>query len=218
MALAGKLRNIATLVEAGIVRPDRPDRLLRAGLALRRFGATPAAGYAAAAARRPDRVAVVDERGELTFAEVHRRTNALAHALGDHGVNEGDGVAIMCRNHRGFVEATVACSKLGAHALYLNTSFAAPQLADVLAREAPSAVIYDEDNRRGFFEPVCTHPGHLRRRLAQALMFAGLGLLQAAGAREVTVETGDMIPANALYDSIGFSEVYKTFCWKKIFN
>ena len=51
----------------------------------------------------------------------------------------------MCRNHRGFVEATVACSKLGASALYLNTAFAGPQITDVLAREEPAAVIYDED-------------------------------------------------------------------------
>ncbi len=51
----------------------------------------------------------------------------------------------MCRNHRGFVEATVACSKLGAGALYLNTAFAGPQITDVLAREDPVAVIYDDE-------------------------------------------------------------------------
>jgi fatty-acyl-CoA synthase len=51
----------------------------------------------------------------------------------------------MCRNHRGFVEATVACSKLGASALYLNTAFAGPQITDVIARENPVAVIYDEE-------------------------------------------------------------------------
>ncbi len=54
-------------------------------------------------------------------------------------------MAIMCRNHRGFVESTIACSKLGAGALYLNTAFAAPQIADVLERENPLAVIYDEE-------------------------------------------------------------------------
>ncbi len=43
----------------------------------------------------------------------------------------------MCRNHRGFVEATVACSKLGASALYLNTAFAGPQIADVLRARGP---------------------------------------------------------------------------------
>ena len=56
------------------------------------------------------------------------------------GVSAGDGVAIMARNHRGFVEATVACSKLGAGALYLNTAFAGPQLAEVIAREDPVMV------------------------------------------------------------------------------
>ena len=51
----------------------------------------------------------------------------------------------MCRNHRGFIDATVACAKLGARALYLNTAFAGPQIADVLAREGPRALIYDEE-------------------------------------------------------------------------
>ena len=51
----------------------------------------------------------------------------------------------MCRNHRGFIDATVACSKLGAGGLYLNTAFAGPQIADVIAREKPRALIYDEE-------------------------------------------------------------------------
>ena len=56
---------------------------------------------------------IVDELGTLTFSEVHTRTNALAHSLSDLGIVEGDGVGIMCRNHRGFVDAVVACSALG---------------------------------------------------------------------------------------------------------
>ena len=76
---------------------------------------------------------------------MHRRTNALARELNKAGISEGDGVAIMCRNHRGFVEATVACSKLGAGALYLNTAFAGPQITDVLEREDPRG----RDLRRG---------------------------------------------------------------------
>ena len=64
----------------------------------------------------------------------------------------------MCRNHRYFVEATVATSKLGADALYLNTAFAGPQIADVLEREKPVALIYDEE----FAELV--HAGGRRRK------------------------------------------------------
>jgi fatty-acyl-CoA synthase len=51
----------------------------------------------------------------------------------------------MCRNHRGFIEATLACAKLGASALYLNTMFAGPQLVEVTRREGPKALVYDEE-------------------------------------------------------------------------
>ena len=140
-----RLQAALAILQTGIASPTRPDRLTRALVALRRWGASPAAGYAVAAIRHPRRAALVDERGMLTYEEVHRRTNALACELRRAGVGERDSVAIMCRNHRGFIEATVACSKLGTGALYLNTAFAGPQIADVLAREEPVAVIYDEE-------------------------------------------------------------------------
>ena len=143
--IAGKAQTVATLTSAGILRPQRPDRLYHALRALIRWGATPAAGYKAAASRHPDRLALIDESGTLTFAQVHERSNALAHALRAEGVRAGDRVAIMCRNHRGWVESYVAVNKLGAHALFLNTAFSGPQLTDVAEREDPVAVIFDEE-------------------------------------------------------------------------
>src|SRR5271168_3432271 len=140
-----KLLVARALIDTGMFEPLRPDRVLQSLVALRRWGATPAGAYSGAAARHPDRAAIIDERGVLSFGQLNRRTNALAHELRKAGIAEGDGVAIMCRNHRGFVEATVACSKLGAGALYLNTAFAGPQITDVLAREDPVAVIYDDE-------------------------------------------------------------------------
>ncbi len=143
--VAGKLQTVATLAGVGIIRPQRPDRLLNAVSALIRWGATPAAGYKAAASRYPDRLALIDESGTLTFQEVHERSNALAHALAAEGVGPGSRVGIMCRNHRGWVEAYVATNKLGAHALFFNTAFSGPQMADVAEREDPVAIIFDEE-------------------------------------------------------------------------
>jgi fatty-acyl-CoA synthase len=140
-----KLLIAKSLIDTGMFEPLRPDRVVQSLVALRRWGATPAGAYSGAAARHPDRAALVDERGVLSFAQLHLRTNALAHELRKAGIAEGEDVAIMCRNHRGFIEATVACSKLGAGALYLNTAFAGPQITDVLAREDPVAVVYDEE-------------------------------------------------------------------------
>ena len=137
--------NVKVLIEAGIVRPTRPDRLAGVLRELRRWGASPAAGVAAAAIRYPDETMIVDELGGLSFAEVHERSNKLAHALADQGIGEGDGIAILARNHRGFVDAVLAASKIGANALFMNTMFSGPQLVDVLEREDPKAVVYDEE-------------------------------------------------------------------------
>ncbi|HXF01083.1 MAG TPA: AMP-binding protein, partial [Solirubrobacterales bacterium] len=137
--------NVRTLAEAGVIRPVRPDKLALTFRVLARWGASPAAGITGAAINHPDQAMVEDEAGTLTFAEIHRRSNALARGLAAEGVHEGDGIAIMCRNHRGFVEATLAVSKLGANGLYMNTAFASPQLAGVVEREAPVALIYDAE-------------------------------------------------------------------------
>jgi fatty-acyl-CoA synthase len=51
----------------------------------------------------------------------------------------------MCRNHRGFVDISLAVAKLGGDVLYLNTAFAGPQLVDVLEREKPTLVVHDEE-------------------------------------------------------------------------
>ncbi len=152
-------RSVKTLVDAGVIAPTRPDRLLRAGRSLVRWGTTSAGAIAVSAARNPDRPAVVDELGTLSYAEISRRANALASSLAAHGVRPGDGVAIMCRNHRGFMDVSIACSRLGAHALYLNTMFAAPQLTDVVERENATAIVYDQE-----FASVVEHARAERKR------------------------------------------------------
>jgi acyl-CoA synthetase (AMP-forming)/AMP-acid ligase II len=142
---ATKFFTARTLAGAGVLRPQRPDHLIGALRGLLRFGPTPAGGYTASAQRYGGETAIIDELGTLTFDEVHRRTNALAHALAAEGIREGDAVGVMCRNHRGFIDSVVACSKLGAHVLFLNTAFSGPQLKDVAEREEPKALIFDHE-------------------------------------------------------------------------
>jgi acyl-CoA synthetase (AMP-forming)/AMP-acid ligase II len=161
-ALGDAAFELRVFSEVGLIRPMRPDKLARVAERYIRWGAAPALGSAANAITHPDSTAIIDEAGALTWMETHRRSNALARALRDEGIGVGDGVAIMCRNHRYFIEATMACSKLGAVALYLNTSFAGPQLADVMEREHPGAMIYDQE----FSEMLSGVKGGMRRYVA----------------------------------------------------
>jgi acyl-CoA synthetase (AMP-forming)/AMP-acid ligase II len=144
-AALDKAFEVRVLREAGVVGLHRPDKSVKVVSAFLRWGASPALGITTAAIHYPDEPALIDERGSLTFEQLHRRSNALAHAFERMGIGYGDGVGIMCRNHRGFIEATLAAAKLGASALYLNTMFAGPQLAEVTRREGPKVLVYDEE-------------------------------------------------------------------------
>jgi acyl-CoA synthetase (AMP-forming)/AMP-acid ligase II len=144
-AASDKAFEIKVLREAGVLAPQRPDKSAKVISAFLRWGASPALGSTTAAIRYPHETALIDERGSLTFEQMHLRTNSLAHALERMGIGPGDGVGIMCRNHRGFIETTLAAAKLGASALYLNTMFAGPQLVEVTRREAPKVLVYDEE-------------------------------------------------------------------------
>ena len=61
------------------------------------------------------------------------------------GINAGDSVGVLCRNHRYIVELGGTLAKMGAHAVYLNTGFASHQLQSVYEREGAVALVHDEE-------------------------------------------------------------------------
>lgn len=143
--LSETLGLIGTMRRAGLIAPMRPDRYVRIAAAMRREGMGMTSGFASAAQRCPDRPGLIDERGSLTWRELDERCNTLAAGLQGLPSGQPRVIGIMCRNHRGFVEALVAADRIGSDILLLNTSFAGPALADVVAREGVDAVIYDEE-------------------------------------------------------------------------
>jgi len=125
---------LGSMVRAGIIAPMRPDKYLRIVGVVRREGLAVTSGFAMSAQRCPDRPALIDELGSLTYRQLDERANALTAALQGLPGGTPEVVAIMCRNHRGFVEALIAANRIGADVLLLNTSFAGPALADVVNR------------------------------------------------------------------------------------
>jgi acyl-CoA synthetase (AMP-forming)/AMP-acid ligase II len=143
--IGGSAEALKTLVRTGLLAPMRPDKYWRIIDAIRREGMTATFAFASAAQRCPDRAAIIDEIGALTWREIDQRGNALAAALERLPGGTPETIGIMCRNHRGFVEALVAANRVGADMVLLNTSFAGPALAEVADREQLDAIVYDQE-------------------------------------------------------------------------
>ncbi|UGT39792.1 acyl-CoA synthetase [Nocardia yamanashiensis] len=131
-------------MDTGLVRMESPLPLLSAATSMLRYG-TIAAGLGLSAARYPDRTALIDELGSLTFAELEERSNRLANAWRERGLKPREGVAILARNHRGLLDAVFAAAKCGARIILLNTDFAGPQIRDVATREGTDLLVYDDE-------------------------------------------------------------------------
>lgn len=138
------LHSIRILYRAGLVPFPRIDQGIRSLRLVRKIG--PIAGAVRMSARRdPRKIGLVDERGSLTFLQLERRSNALARAWAERGLGENSVIGVLCRDHRGLVEAMLASGKLGARLVLMNTGFAKPQFVDVVEREKVSALVYDEE-------------------------------------------------------------------------
>lgn len=137
-------RRVSAVARSGLLGPVRPDVLVRIAREADARGAI--AGTAVGAAIRwGDRPLLTDVAGTLTAREIDDRSNAIARWLIDGGARPGDGAAILCRNHRGFVDAMFGAMKAGMRVVFLNTGFAGPQIAEVCEREGVQTLLFDRE-------------------------------------------------------------------------
>lgn len=115
------------------------------GVAALRWDVTPAAAVAVSARRFPHRIALIDDDGPITYRALDDESTALARALASRGVDATSRVAILCRNHRGFLHAVVATGRLGADHILMNTGLAGAQLTEVLREQRADVLIVDAD-------------------------------------------------------------------------
>ncbi|MQY23725.1 2-succinylbenzoate--CoA ligase [Nocardia sp. RB20] len=133
------------MLTTGVVRTYRPDRIFRQLSNLSAWGFTLAGGYAAAAAHSPRRTAIIDDRGERTFRQVHTRSHALASAMGELGLGAGDSIGVLSRNHAEMVEIMSAASKLGVDAILFNLGQPAGRIAEIAETTGIAMLFTDPD-------------------------------------------------------------------------
>jgi fatty-acyl-CoA synthase len=156
--LAVAARQVNVLRRAGVVDLRHPARALGKTRAVKALGPI-AGGIRAEASASPERLALIDEDGSLTYGELDLRTDAIAQCWRTQGIGGDSVVAALCRDHRGLVETMVATAKLGARLVLMNTGFSGVQLHDVAVREGVTAFVADSE----FAAVVVELPGFVIR-------------------------------------------------------
>lgn len=82
----------------------------------------------------PGRIAFEDivSGDQVSYLELHQRTGRTTALLADLGVNQGDRVALLCRNRIEFFELLFACARLGAILVPLNWRMPGQELAPLM--------------------------------------------------------------------------------------
>ena len=99
---------------------------------------------AAFAEQKPDAVALVDDQGTRTWAELDQRVNRLANGLRDQGLSVGDTLVIVTGNRREWFEVTLACAHIGVTFVPVNWHWVAEEVAYVLGDSGATAVVTDD--------------------------------------------------------------------------
>ncbi|MGW4773090.1 AMP-binding protein [Nocardia sp. NPDC004278] len=133
------------IASTGVGRTYRLDLGVKQIARLAKWGFNLAGGYAAAAAHSPRRVAIVDDHGSRTFAEVHERSQLLAGALAALGLGYGDAIGLLAHNHAGMVETMVAAGKLGVDVVLLNAGLSARRIEEIVQHHRLAHLFVDTD-------------------------------------------------------------------------
>ncbi len=140
------------------------------------------------ALRTPDKTALVDDHGAISYRAAEAAANRLSCWLVAQGIRAGDRVALILPNGIAFIVAEIAILRLGAVKVPLNIRFAVPEVLYALADCAPTGLIATAD-----------YAGRVLRERAlvpSLAVFVAVGG-EAAGAMpyESIVMTGNEIPA-----------------------
>lgn len=136
---------VRALLWSGLLGPPSPIATLRLLREIYRGGTNLYTLLAISAARFPDRTAIIDDDGALSYREVQARTESLANDLACDGVGPGQAVGVMCRNGRNFVTAVFATSLVGADVVLVNTEFRRDALAGALSAHQIRTMFCDKE-------------------------------------------------------------------------
>jgi acyl-CoA synthetase (AMP-forming)/AMP-acid ligase II len=140
----------------------------------------------------PERIALVCRDRHVTFGEFAYRSDALARALRDAGLEPGDKVAIMCVNAPEYMETFYAAQKLGCVPVNVNYRYVGAELAYLLDNSDAAALIHHDQFAATVTEALSALPADRRPRVVLNVEHGYEAALANAGATPITYEpSGD---------------------------
>src|SRR6201986_3280570 len=91
----------------------------------------------------PDRVALISEGEQLTYAELEEKANRFAHYLIDQGVKKDDKVGLYCRNRIEIVIAMLGIVKAGAILVNVNYRYVEGELRYLFENSDMVALVHE---------------------------------------------------------------------------
>ncbi|MEU3355414.1 long-chain-fatty-acid--CoA ligase [Streptomyces sp. NPDC037389] len=111
---------------------------------------------------RAGHVAIRCEDRQVTYGELHRVSNHLAHALRAAGVGRGTRVAYLGRESEYYYTAVLGCAKAGAVLVPVNWRLTTGEIDHIL-RDSGAELLFVDEEFRGLAERVGAElPGRLR--------------------------------------------------------
>jgi acyl-CoA synthetase (AMP-forming)/AMP-acid ligase II len=143
--IKGMVKGGRAVLNTGLLKGGTASEKLDAVKYVARYGATLAGLLEAGAARYPDRIALVDDEGELTYRELRTQARLTAHVLASRGIDENSRVGIMARNGRGFLIPLAAKGYLGFTVFLLNVGASGQQLRGIAKDHGLDMIFADSE-------------------------------------------------------------------------
>jgi acyl-CoA synthetase (AMP-forming)/AMP-acid ligase II len=115
--------------------------------------------FARSARKHPDKWAVMDDHGRITYACLNERVNRLVHGLGALGLGRGGHAATLSNNASGLMETYLALLKMGVVTVPMDGRATMEEMDRQLALTQATALFFHSSFSETAEEILQNHPG-----------------------------------------------------------
>ena len=148
--------------------------------------------------RHADRIAIVDGERKVTYAELDRRSDAIASYFLEQGLEKLDRVAVLLHNRAEFIEAELGIIKAGLVKVPINNKLSTIEIAEILKDSGASALVLEPEFQKPILALRHEIPA-LRLLLSHEPAEPGVVDLRDVAAREVARTPASSVRPSDLY-------------------